>query len=87
MEEPLPKEMLCCEDDETDGDNDIINDEHVRPPPTHKDVLQCASQLITNSSHQLMDDLFCFYNNTTTQQIAAKISMRQKETSAYIAVN
>jgi hypothetical protein len=88
MEEPFPKQKLCCEDVETDG-NDTMNDEHVGPPPTHKDALQCASQLITNSTAQphLMDDLSCLYNNITTQWTAAKMSMRQKETSAYTAVN
>jgi hypothetical protein len=66
-----------------------MNEEHVTLPTTHKDALQCVSQLITNSSAQpqFMDDLFCLSNTITTQWIAAKMSRRQTETSAYIAVN
>ncbi|PNF36595.1 hypothetical protein B7P43_G14679 [Cryptotermes secundus] len=66
-----------------------MKDGHVGPHPTHKDDLQCAPQLITNLSAQpqFLDDLSCMQNKITTQWIPAKMSMRQKETSAYIAVN
>jgi hypothetical protein len=46
-------EELNCENGDSDDNNDIVHTEHVRPLPTHKDALQCVSQLITYSSaHQ-----------------------------------
>jgi hypothetical protein len=63
-----------------------VSTEHVRPLPTHKDALQCVSQLITYSSAhqpQFMGDLFHLYNSTEAQWIAAQTTTRQKTISEY----
>jgi hypothetical protein len=61
MEEQPTIEELNCENGDSDDDNDIVSTELVRPLPTHKDALQCVSQLITNSSaHQPQFMVFLF---------------------------
>jgi hypothetical protein len=80
MEEQPTIEELNCENGDSDDDNDMVSTEHVRPLPTHKDALQCVSQLITYSSAhqpQLMRDLFHLYNSNEAQWIAAQMT-RQK---------
>jgi hypothetical protein len=37
MEEQPTTEELNCENGDSDDDNDIVNTEHVRPLPTHKE--------------------------------------------------
>jgi hypothetical protein len=82
MEEQPVIEDLNCENGDSDDDNDIVSTEHVRPRPTHKDTLQCVSQLITYSSAhqpQFMGDLFHLYNSIEAQWIAAQMTTRQKK--------
>jgi hypothetical protein len=84
-EQPMIKE-LTCEYGNSDDDNDIVITERVRPLPTHKDSLQCVSQLITHSSAhqpQLMGCLFYLYNSTEEQWIAAQMTTRKKKISEY----
>jgi hypothetical protein len=85
MEEQPTIEELNCENGDSDDDNDIVSTEHVRPLPTHKDVLQCVSQLITYSAHQpqFMSDLFRLYNSIEAQWIAAQMTTLQKKISEY----
>jgi hypothetical protein len=85
MEEHPTIEELNCENGDSDDDNDTVSTEHVRPLPTHKDALQCVSQLTTYSSaHQLqfMGALFYLYNSIEEQWIAAQMT-RQKKISEY----
>jgi hypothetical protein len=45
MEQPSLNKELYCEKDDSDDDNDIVSDEHVRLTCTHKDAPQCVSQI------------------------------------------
>jgi hypothetical protein len=85
MEEQPTIEDLNCENGDSDNNNDIVSTEHIRPLPTHKDALQCVSQLITYSSAhqpQFMGDLFHLYNSIEAQCIAAQMT-RQEKISEY----
>jgi hypothetical protein len=89
MEEQPTIEELNCENGDGDDDNDIVSTEHVWLLPTHKDALQCVSQLITYSSThqpQFMGDLFHLYNSIEAQRIAAQVT-RQKKSVNIFAVN
>jgi hypothetical protein len=82
-------EELNCENGDSDDANDIVSTEHVRPLPTHKDALQCVSQLIIYCSvhqPQFMGDLFYLYNSNEAQWIAAQMT-RQKKTVYIFSVN
>jgi hypothetical protein len=86
MEEQPTVEELNCENGDSDDDDDIVSTEHVRLLPTHKDALQCVSQLITYSSThqpQFNGDLFHLYKNIEAQRIAAQMTTRQKKISEY----
>jgi hypothetical protein len=93
----IPEEiMLCCEnyrgggDGDNDNDNDTVSDEHIMPPPNHKDAVQYVSQLIKHSSArqpQFMNDLFLMYSNIETQWFADKMPTRQKKIGEYFGVN
>jgi hypothetical protein len=42
-----------CNNSDVKGDSDIVTTNHVRPIPSHNEVLNCVSQLLTYSStHQ-----------------------------------
>jgi hypothetical protein len=97
----IPEEiMLCCENyhfggsgggggGDDDGDNDTVSDEHIMPPPNHKDAVQYVSQLIKHSSArqpQFMNDHFLMYSNIETQWFADKMSTRQKKICEYFGV-
>jgi hypothetical protein len=81
VEEHMIKE-LNCENGDSDGGNDIVSTELVRPLPTHKDAQQCVSQLIIYSSihqPQFMGDLFHLHNSIESQLIEAQMTTTQKK--------
>jgi hypothetical protein len=63
MEEQPTIEELNCENGDSDDNDDTVSTEHVRPLPTHKDALQCVSQLITYSTNLNSWVIFFTYNS------------------------
>jgi hypothetical protein len=62
-------------------DSDVMDTNHSRPLPSHKEALQCVSQLIKDSSAhqpQFVGDLFLLYNSIEWRWMTAKMSTRQK---------
>jgi hypothetical protein len=69
-----------CEISDSDGNSDVVNTNHSRPLPSHKEALQRVPQLITYSSihqPQFVGDLFRLYNSIEWRWMTAKMSTRQ----------
>jgi hypothetical protein len=69
-----------CGSSDSDVNSDVVNTNHSRPLPSHKEALQCVSQLITYSSAhqpQFIGDLFCPYNSTEWRWMTDKKLTRQ----------
>jgi hypothetical protein len=69
-----------CESSDSDDNTNVVNTNNSRPLPSHKEALQCVSQLITYSSAhqpQFIGDLFRLCNSTEWQWMAAKTTKNQ----------
>jgi hypothetical protein len=70
-----------CESSDSDDHSDVVNTNHSRPLPSHKEP-SSVSQLTTYSSAhhpQFIGDLFRLYNSTEWRWVTAKMSTRQQK--------
>jgi hypothetical protein len=84
------KQDSHCENSDNDDNSDVANTNNSRPLPSHKEALQCVSQLITcSSAHQpqFIGDLFHLYNSIEWQWIAANMMTRQSKINEYFSPN
>jgi hypothetical protein len=69
-----------CESSDSDDNSNTVNTNNSRPLPSHKEALQCVSQLITHSTAhqpQFIGDLFCLCNSIEWQWMTAKTTKNQ----------
>jgi hypothetical protein len=79
-----------CESSDSGDNNNVVNTNHSRPLSSHKEALQCVSQLIQDSSAhqpQFVGDLFRLCNSTEWQWVRAKMSTRQSNINEYFSPN